>query len=71
MLPAEARPGFSALYNDRHPSISLWTISLALSRRSREFGVRRYSTAILPAWVMALADNLKGWRSRCQRYARG
>ena len=56
MLPEQARPSFSALYNDRCPSISLWTISLGLSRRSREFGVRRYSTAILPAWVMALAD---------------
>ena len=56
MLPEEARPGFSALYNDRRPSISLWTISLGLSRRSREFGVRRYSTAIFPAWVIALAD---------------
>src|ERR1700751_3301644 len=32
------------------------SISLGLSRHSREFGVRRYSTAILPAWVMALAD---------------
>jgi all-trans-retinol 13,14-reductase len=56
MLPEQARPSFSALYNDRSPSISLWTISLGLSRRSREFGVRRYSTTILPAWVMALAD---------------
>src|SRR6202035_1839063 len=56
MLPEQARPSFSALYNDRCPSISLWTISLGLSRRSREFGVRRYSTAILPAWMMALAD---------------
>ena len=56
MPPEQARPSFSALYNDRCPSISLWAISLGLSRRSREFGVRRYSTAILPAWMMALAD---------------
>jgi phytoene dehydrogenase-like protein len=56
MLPEEARPRFSAPYRDRRPSISLWTISLGLSRPSREFGVRRYSTAIMPAWVKALAD---------------
>ena len=29
---------------------------LGSAARSREFGVRRYSTAILPAWVTALAD---------------
>jgi all-trans-retinol 13,14-reductase len=56
MLPEQVRPKFNAPYRDRRPSISLWTISLGLSRRSREFGVRRYSTAILPAWVTALAD---------------
>jgi phytoene dehydrogenase-like protein len=55
MLPERARPGFDAPYRDRRPSISLWTISLGLSRPSREFGVWRYSTAILPAWVTALA----------------
>ena len=56
MLPEQARPRFNAPYRDRRPSISLWTISLGLNRPSREFGVRRYSTAILPDWVMALAD---------------
>ena len=56
MLPERARTSFSALYNDRSPSISLWTISLGLGRRSREFGVRRYSTTILPTWMKALAD---------------
>jgi phytoene dehydrogenase-like protein len=56
MLPEQARPRFNAPYRDRRPSISLWTISLGLSRPSREFGVRHYSTAILPGWVMALAD---------------
>ena len=56
MLPEVARPRFNARYRNRRPSISLWTISLGLSRPSREFGVRRYSTAILPAWMTALAD---------------
>jgi phytoene dehydrogenase-like protein len=56
MLPEQARSKFNEPYRDRRPSISLWTISLGLSRSSREFGVRRYSTAILPDWVKALAD---------------
>ena len=56
MLPEQVRPRFNAPYRDRRPSISLWTISLGLSCPSREFGVRRYSTAILPGWVTALAD---------------
>ncbi len=56
MLPVQARPSFSAPYRDLRPSISLWTISLGLSRPSAEFGVRRYSTSILPAWVKTLAD---------------
>jgi all-trans-retinol 13,14-reductase len=60
MLPPQARPRFNALYRDRRPSISLWTISLGLSRPSREFGVRRYSTAILPAWVTALRHVREG-----------
>jgi all-trans-retinol 13,14-reductase len=56
MLPEQARSRFDDHYRDRRPSISLWTISLGLSRPSREFGVRRYSTAILPNWVKTLAD---------------
>jgi all-trans-retinol 13,14-reductase len=60
MLPPQARSRFNAPYRDRRPSISLWTISLGLSRPSREFGVRRYSTAILPAWVTALRHVREG-----------
>jgi all-trans-retinol 13,14-reductase len=56
MLPEWIRPRFNAPYRDQRPSISLWTIALGLSRPSHEFGVRRYSTAILPDWVKALAD---------------
>ena len=56
MLPERVRPRFNAPYRDQRPSISLWTIALGLSRPSHEFGVRHYSTAILPDWVSALAD---------------
>jgi all-trans-retinol 13,14-reductase len=56
MLPERARPRFNAPYRDQRPSISLWTIALGLSRPSHDFGVRHYSTAILPDWLNALAD---------------
>jgi all-trans-retinol 13,14-reductase len=56
MLPEQLRPRFDALYQDRCPSISLWTISLGLSRPSHEFGVRLYSTTILPDWMTTLGS---------------
>jgi all-trans-retinol 13,14-reductase len=55
MLPVSERAPFMARYRDRRLSLSLWTISLGLSRRSREFGTRRYSTAVLPAWLTAIS----------------
>jgi all-trans-retinol 13,14-reductase len=56
LLSEPARSNFNTFYRTRRPSISLWTISLGLSRPSREFGVQRYSTAIFPTWVTALSD---------------
>ena len=55
MLPDSKRTAFMARYKDRHLSLSLWTIALGLSRRSRKFGVKRYSTAVLPAWLTAMS----------------
>lgn len=55
MLPDSERAAFMARYKKRPLSVSLWTISLGLSRQSREFGVKRYSTVVLPAWLMALS----------------
>jgi all-trans-retinol 13,14-reductase len=55
MLPDSKRTTFMAGYKDRRPSLSLWTISLGLSRQSQEFGVQRYSTAILPACLTAIS----------------
>ena len=55
MLPENKRSLFMAPYKDRRLSLSLWTISLGLSRQSREFGVKRYSTAVLPAWLTAIS----------------
>ncbi len=62
MLPGRVRPGFNGRYRDQRPSISLWTVALGLSRPSREFGVRGYSTTILPDWMKQLADLKDGWR---------
>ena len=54
MLPEACRHAFLAPYRSRHPSISLWTIALGLSRPPADFGVRHYSTFILPPWVRTL-----------------
>jgi len=54
MLPENRRKAFLAPYANRRPSISLWTLSLGLSRPPAEFGVRSYSTFILPPWVRTL-----------------
>ena len=59
MLPADKRAAFLERYGARRPSISLWTISLGLSRRSHELGVRHYSTTLLPEWLSTLADYRK------------
>jgi all-trans-retinol 13,14-reductase len=56
MLPEPARQPFNDTYRSQRPSISLWTISLGLRRPSREFGVRHYSTAILPDWMTTLGQ---------------
>jgi all-trans-retinol 13,14-reductase len=56
MLPEQHRDSFLAPYDKRNSSISLWTVSLGLSRPAKEFGVRHYSTFILPPWLTAFAQ---------------
>ncbi len=56
MLPEERRADFMAPYRQHHPSISLWTVSLGLNRPARDFGVRSYSTFLLPDWMKSLAQ---------------
>ena len=55
MLPDDKRATFMSRYQGRRPSISLWTMSLGLNRHSHDFGVRHYSTSILPSWLTALS----------------
>jgi all-trans-retinol 13,14-reductase len=57
MLPEGRREAFLAPYANRHPSISLWTVSLGLSRPPVEFGVHSYSTFILPPWLRTLGES--------------
>ena len=56
MLPEDKRATFMSPYRDRRLSISLWTISLGLSRQSSEFGVQHYSTSVLPGWLTSLSS---------------
>ncbi len=56
MLPEHEGAAFLAPYANRRPSISLWTVSLGVSRPAKEFGVRSYSTFILPDWMRAFAE---------------
>lgn len=56
MLPEAPRAAFRHAYADRPTSISLWTVSVGLSAPARTFGVRHYSTFLLPDWMTALAD---------------
>jgi len=55
MLPDDKRATFTSRYQGRRPSISLWTMSLGLRAHSHDFGVRHYSTSILPSWLTSLS----------------
>jgi all-trans-retinol 13,14-reductase len=56
MLPEANRASFLAPYAKRRPSISLWTVSLGLSRPAREFGVGHYSNFVIPDWMQSLSQ---------------
>jgi phytoene dehydrogenase-like protein len=56
LLPQDAANKFTARYRDLSPSISLFALTLGLSRPPREFGVTSYSTQLLPDWMTTLDD---------------
>jgi phytoene dehydrogenase-like protein len=56
MLPESQRAAFLAPYAGRSLSISLWTVSLGLSRPARDFGVCSYSTFIIPDWMQRFSQ---------------
>lgn len=56
MLPQDWRAAFLLPYAKRPPSISLWTMSFGVNRLPREFGVRNYSTFVIPDWMHSLSQ---------------
>jgi all-trans-retinol 13,14-reductase len=59
MLPAGARSIFAKQYERFEPSISLFTVSLGLTRRAADFGVSAYSTFVYPDSMTRFADFAK------------
>jgi phytoene dehydrogenase-like protein len=56
LLPEQTAATFSARYADQPLSISLFALTLGLSRPPREFGFTAYSTQLLPDWMTSLRD---------------
>ncbi|MDH3429435.1 MAG: NAD(P)/FAD-dependent oxidoreductase [Gammaproteobacteria bacterium] len=56
MLPETERDKFMAPYRDKPVSISLFSITLGLTRRPAELGFTAYSTELIPNWLERLSD---------------
>ena len=56
LLPAANGAKLLAAYTDRPSSISLFALTLGLSKPPREFGITSYSTQLLPDWMARLDD---------------
>jgi phytoene dehydrogenase-like protein len=60
LLPIAAAERLTGSYAQRTPSISLFALTLGLSKPPREFGVTVYSTQILPRGMTRLSDFTQG-----------
>jgi phytoene dehydrogenase-like protein len=60
LLPADAAARLRKHYAPMTPSISLFALTLGLSRPPREVGFTSYSTQLLPSWMTQLADYARG-----------
>jgi len=60
LLPADAARKLNDSYAHRQPSISLFALTLGLSKPPRQFGVASYSTQLLPPWMARLGDYAQG-----------
>ncbi|ABD90250.1 phytoene desaturase family protein [Rhodopseudomonas palustris] len=60
MLPADAGEQLTQSYALQPSSISLFALTLGLSKPPRDFGVSAYSTQLLPDWMTSLADYAQG-----------
>ena len=56
LLPDAYGAKLTAAYSNRPRSISLFALTLGLSKPPREFGIVRYSTQVLPDWMATLGD---------------
>jgi len=56
LMQPDARAQLHAHYSGLAPSISLFALTLGLSKPPSEFGVASYSTQILPPWLTQLSD---------------
>ena len=60
LLSAGAGSALMDSYSDQSPSISLFALTLGLSKPPRDFGFSAYSTQVLPPWLKRLADFKNG-----------
>jgi phytoene dehydrogenase-like protein len=60
LLPAAAGERLKQADNRHTPSISLFALTLGLSKPPREFGVAAYSTQLLPRQMQRLSDYAQG-----------
>ena len=60
LLPAAAVEKLTESYAERTPSISLFALTLGLSKPPRAFGISAYSTQLLPPEMRHLADYAQG-----------
>ena len=56
LLPDQPAKTFADRYAGQTSSISLFALTLGLSRPPREFGFASYSTQLLPDWMTSLGD---------------
>ena len=60
LLPASTGDRLRNSYSSRAPSISLFALTLGLSKPPREFGFQAYSTQLLPEWMSSFGDYAQG-----------
>jgi phytoene dehydrogenase-like protein len=60
LMPVAAAGKLTENYRRRTPSISLFAITLGLSKPPREFGISAYSTQLLPRELKRLSDYAQG-----------
>ena len=60
LMAADAAEKLTSGHARQTPSMSLFALTLGLSKPPREFGVAAYSTQVLPPWMKRLTDYAQG-----------